>query len=220
VIAATLGAVGMHVYHLAQPFFAAPASPLVAVVAPASPTPTAAPTVPGAVYPPELTPEATVPPAARVPVDADRELLQGRDLLIPVVGVAPSALVDTFDQRRGGGERGHEALDILAPRGTPVVAVDDGRVVKLFTSVRGGLTVYQFDPTETYCYYYAHLDRYAPGLQEGRALRKGEPIGDVGSTGNAAAEAPHLHFAIFRLHEGKHWWEGDPINPFPIWQPR
>src|SRR4051794_9823944 len=104
----------MHVYHLAQPFLAARASPVVAVVAPASPSPTAAPALPGAVFPPELTPEATVPPAPRVPVDSDREFLQARDLRIPVVGVAASGLVDTFDQRRGGGERGHEALDILA----------------------------------------------------------------------------------------------------------
>src|SRR5207244_3033184 len=97
-----------------------------------------------------------------------------------------------FDERRDGIP--HEALDIMAPRGTPVVAVDDGTIAKLFRSVPGGLTIYQFDSSGTLAYYYAHLDRYAPGLGQGVAVKRGQPIGYVGSTGNARADAPHLHF--------------------------
>ena len=114
------------------------------------------------------------------------------------------------------GGRPHEAIDILAPRGTPVLAAANGRVVKLFTSQQGGLTVYQFDPTVTWAYYYAHLDRYAPGLAEGMTLSRGDRVGDVGSTGNASPEAPHLHFAIFRLGPEKQWWKGQPVNPYPL----
>ena len=118
-----------------------------------------------------------------------------------------------FADARGG--RPHEALDIAAPRGTPVHAVDDGNVAKLFTSVPGGLTVYQFDPSGRIAYYYAHLDRYADGLKEGAALRRCDVIGYVGSTGNASAEAPHLHFAVFGLGLERRWWEGVAINPHP-----
>ncbi len=134
---------------------------------------------------------------------------------MPVAGVDPSSLEGTFSQTRGS-NRSHEALDILAPRGTPVVAAEDGVVKKLFTSVRGGLTVYQFDLEERYCYYYAHLDGYAPGLYEGQALRKGELVGYVGSTGNAREDAPHLHFAVNRLDLDKRWWGGTPIDPYPL----
>jgi murein DD-endopeptidase MepM/ murein hydrolase activator NlpD len=151
------------------------------------------------------------------PARSDIDALRQRGLLVPVAGADVHAFADTFTQGRDG--RAHEALDIMAPRGTPVLAVDDGRIEKLFTSVRGGLTVYQFDPAGTYCYYYAHLDRYAPGLAEQQEVHRGDRLGDVGSTGNALAEAPHLHFAIFRLLPDKHWWEGAPINPYPLWQP-
>lgn len=134
---------------------------------------------------------------------------------MPVRGLGPDALRDTFDETRGT-ERKHEAIDILAPRGTPVVAVDDGTVAKLFESKAGGLTVYQFDPTVQYAYYYAHLDRYAAGLAEGNSLERGEVIGYVGTTGNAPKDTPHLHFAIFRLDADKRWWKGVPINPFAL----
>lgn len=112
--------------------------------------------------------------------------------------------------------RRHEALDIPAPRGTPVYAVEDGRVVKLFSSKRGGLTVYQFDPTETYCYYYAHLDRYPKGLREGARIRRGDVVGYVGTTGNAPEQTPHLHFSIFKLGPEKKWWRGAAINPYLV----
>ncbi len=137
-------------------------------------------------------------------------------LLLPVAGINASQLSNTFDDARGGGTRVHEALDIMAPRGTPVLAAVDGKVEKLFTSDAGGLTVYQFDPTGTYCYYYAHLDAYAPGLREGQLLKRGDVIGTVGSTGNANPEGPHLHFAIFLLGPDKKWHEGTPVNPYPL----
>ena len=155
---------------------------------------------------PAPTPSAPAPTPTIAPTAA---------LTIPVQGVQASELVDTFNQTRGG-TRIHEALDIMAPRGREVVAVADGKVVKLFNSQQGGLTVYQFDPTERYAYYYAHLDRYAAGLTEGKPIRRGELIGYVGSTGNASPDAPHLHFAIFELGPEKRWWEGRPINPYPL----
>ena len=136
-----------------------------------------------------------------------------RNLLLPVKGVKPSELVDTFTQARSAG-RVHDAIDIMAPRGTPVLATNDGHVVKLFTSVRGGLTVYQFDPQDRVIYYYAHLDRYVPDLAEGQALHRGDIIGFVGSTGNASADAPHLHFEIEMLGPKKEWWHGTSINPY------
>ena len=136
-------------------------------------------------------------------------------LLIPVEGIAAGDLRDTFAERRGRNQHSHEAIDILAPTSTRVFAVDDGRIAKLFFSIPGGITIYQFDRTEKLVYYYAHLDRYAPGLTEGQQVRRGSLIGYVGATGNARSDAPHLHFAIFRLGPQKQWWQGEPINPFP-----
>jgi murein DD-endopeptidase MepM/ murein hydrolase activator NlpD len=133
-----------------------------------------------------------------------------------VQGVQARDLRDTFHERRGGDQRGHEAIDIPAASGTPVLAVADGRIAKLFLSQPGGLTVYQFDVDSKYAYYYAHLDRYAPGLAEGQQVARGSVIGHVGSTGNARADAPHLHFAIFRLGPLAQWWRGDPVNPFEL----
>jgi peptidoglycan LD-endopeptidase LytH len=142
------------------------------------------------------------------------DVLGDRDLHVPVEGVQPDQLVRSFAQARGG--RQHEAIDILAPRHTPVVAVEGGKVARLFFSKAGGITVYQFDPTEQYCYYYAHLERYADGLVEGQELRKGQVIGYVGTSGNAPQDTPHLHFAVFRLTEAKRWWEGTPIDPYDV----
>lgn len=135
-------------------------------------------------------------------------------LLLPVRGISSDQLRDTFNEGRDAIHRGHEAIDILAPRGTPVLAADDGRIVKLFLSKPGGITLYQFDATGQFAYYYAHLDRYAAGLKEGQTVRRGTVIGYVGSTGNASPDAPHLHFSIFRLGPEKQWWKGEPINPF------
>jgi murein DD-endopeptidase MepM/ murein hydrolase activator NlpD len=136
-------------------------------------------------------------------------------LLIPVAGISASQLNDTFNQARGA-ERRHEALDIPAPKGTQVLAVADGKIVKLFDSKPGGLTVYQFDTSEKFAYYYAHLDRYAAGIKEGTTLKRGDLIGYVGTTGNADPATPHLHFAIFALSPDKQWWKGSPINPYPL----
>ena len=138
---------------------------------------------------------------------------------MPVRGTQPGQLANTFDDARGQG-RVHEAIDIMAPRGTAVLAATDGKVEKLFTSVPGGLTIYQFDPDRTHSYYYAHLQRYAPGLEEGDRVRRGQVIGYVGSTGNASPDAPHLHFGIFRLGPEKEWWRGTPVNPYPLFQER
>ena len=160
-------------------------------------------------------PAATVPPAPVSPTEAGEIVaLRGRDLRLPVDGVDRKDLRNTFADARGS--RTHEALDILAPRGTKVRAIEDGRVQKLFTSKAGGLTIYEFDATQTFAYYYAHLDRYEDGLREGQMVKRGDIIGYVGSTGNASPDAPHLHFAIFRLGPEKQWWKGEPINPFLV----
>lgn len=140
---------------------------------------------------------------------------QASALLIPVSGINASQLTDTFKEARGNG-RAHDAIDIMAPKGTPVLAVADGTLVKLFNSKQGGLTLYQFNVGETKAYYYAHLDRYADGMVEGMSLGRGETIGYVGSTGNASPDAPHLHFAVFELGPEKKWWQGNAINPFPL----
>lgn len=140
-----------------------------------------------------------------------------RPLAVPVQGVPASQLTDTFNAARGPNRR-HEALDIAAPRGRAVYAVDDGTLAKLFTSKPGGLTVYQFDPQGRYAYYYAHLDRYADGLREGMALKRCDLIGYVGITGNSPPDAPHLHFAVFRLGALKQWWIGTALDPLPAMQ--
>ena len=164
------------------------------------------------------------PPAAVVPAPAEPAEPRGEPLatiagleglVIPVTGISASDLRDQFGDPRSGGRR-HEALDILAARNTPVVAALDGRVAKLFESKAGGLSIYQFDPSERHALYYAHLESYAPGLDEGDRLRKGQIIGYVGTSGNAPRDVPHLHFAIFRLGPEKRWHEGDPLNPYPL----
>jgi murein DD-endopeptidase MepM/ murein hydrolase activator NlpD len=132
----------------------------------------------------------------------------------PIIGLTLEELHDTFDQTRGQGP--HEAIDIMEPRGTPVHAVVEGTIAKLFLSKPGGNTIYLFDEAGEFCYYYAHLDRYAPNLREGMHVSRGQVIAFVGSTGNASPSAPHLHFTIFQLGPGKHWWKGTPIDPYPV----
>jgi murein DD-endopeptidase MepM/ murein hydrolase activator NlpD len=164
-------------------------------------------------------PEALVSPSVPEPASpdgADVAELRRRRLPIPVEGVAAAMLVSTFHQAREGHE--HEALDILAPRGTSVIAVEDGRIAKLFTSARGGLTIYLFDPQGVYCYYYAHLDQYSDGLHDGQDVVRGQTIGYVGTTGNAPPNTPHLHFAVFKLGPDKRWWQGTAIDPYLIWR--
>jgi murein DD-endopeptidase MepM/ murein hydrolase activator NlpD len=185
----------------------------------AAPSQVAPPPFPASAAPPQIpgsSPNAPVteatPSLPPAPVPAD---LAARDLLVPVQGVARQALQDTFKDARSQ-SRVHDAIDILAPRNTPILAVEAGRIVKLFTSDKGGLTIYQFDPTNTYSYYYAHLERYAPGLAEGNQVTRGQILGYVGTSGNAPPDTPHLHFAITLLPPEKNWWQGQPINPYPI----
>jgi peptidoglycan LD-endopeptidase LytH len=175
----------------------------------------APPALPASAVPPLPEPARSVPPLKAAALTPDQTALSHRNLILPVVGVRRENVLDTFHEARPAGKQ-HEADDIIAPRGTPVVAVDEGNVVKLFDSKAGGLTVYQFDDTQTYCYYYAHLDHYAPGLKEGVLLRRGDPIGYVGSTGDASPKAPHLHFSIFKLGPEKHWWQGKALDPYPM----
>jgi peptidoglycan LD-endopeptidase LytH len=154
---------------------------------------------------------------ASTPTDVDLATLQ-REMIMPVAGVPVSALYDTYTELRGG-TRPHEALDIAAPRGTPVLSAANGRVLKLFTSKAGGLMVYATDSTERFILMYAHLDAYQPGLADGQPLRKGQQIGIVGTTGNAPPNVPHLHFAIARSSDVKQWWKGSPVNPYPLLKP-
>lgn len=207
---ALVGAIGIFVYlslGLPKPVTAiasrstvmTPALPFVPVAAAAEPEPKAPPLA-------RVAPVATVSDAA-VPV--------AEQLLIPVAGIHASALKDTFNDGRSP-ERRHEAIDILAPKGTPVFAVADGKIAKLFNSKPGGLTVYQFDTSEKFAYYYAHLDRYAADAKEGITLKRGDLVGYVGTSGNADPKTPHLHFAIFALGPEKQWWIGSPINPYAL----
>jgi len=167
----------------------------------------------GAIVPPaEGDADRVIPPPAAASVGTPGPA--NLHLAVPLPGIDITRIPDTFNDARTGHR--HEALDIMAPRGTPVMAVAEGNVVKLFNSKQGGLTVYQFDNNAQYCYYYAHLDRYAPGLKEGMLLRKGDVLGYVGSTGDASPDAPHLHLAVFRLGPEKHWWEGTAIDPLPL----
>jgi murein DD-endopeptidase MepM/ murein hydrolase activator NlpD len=147
--------------------------------------------------------------------DDDYERLRQMHLMLPIDGLRTTDIRDSFNDVRNGGKR-HGATDLPAPRGTPVRAMTDGSIRKLFLSKPGGNTIYEFDPTQTYCFYYAHLDHYAQGLKEGMTVRRGEVIGYVGSTGDASPLAPHLHLEITRLDAEKHWWLGASINPYPI----
>jgi murein DD-endopeptidase MepM/ murein hydrolase activator NlpD len=165
-------------------------------------------------------PRSTAAPGAAPTANAaETAALRGR-MIVPVQGVAAGALRDDFDQARGGGTRRHEALDIPAPRGTPVVAATDGRVVKLFDSEAGGLTVYQADAENRFVLLYGHLDRYEPTLREGAPVRRGQVLGYVGTTGNASVDVPHLHFAVARSADPARWWgSGTPVNPYDLLRP-
>ncbi|HZK78639.1 MAG TPA: M23 family metallopeptidase [Gemmatimonadaceae bacterium] len=151
-------------------------------------------------------------------VPADLDALKREALIVPVAGVAVKDLRDSFDDARGDGTRKHEALDIMAARNTPVLSAVSGVLLKYHNSVAGGLTIYVSDPSNRYVLMYGHLDSYKPGLREGEALKKGDIIGFVGSTGDASPNAPHLHFAIMRNDNVKEWWKGTPLNPFLVYR--
>lgn len=152
----------------------------------------------------------------RVQTDLSVVRAPGAALAIPVVGVRPEQLSDTFAQARAGGERRHDAIDIMAPAGTPVVAASAGRLERLFRSDAGGLTIYVRSPNRQVETYYAHLQNYAPGLREGQRIRVGQRLGRVGSTGNASPAGPHLHFSVERVQPDSSFGGGQPINPYPL----
>jgi murein DD-endopeptidase MepM/ murein hydrolase activator NlpD len=173
-------------------------------------TATAGPDGPPAVF----DSRSNVPTIATDPVAE----LRRHGLRLPIDKANIEAMRGNFEQRRNGNRRGHEAIDILADRDTPVRAVEAGTIVKLFDSKAGGTTIYQFDASERFTYYYAHLQRYASGLHEGQRVSGGDVIGYVGTSGNAPRNTPHLHFAIFELTPAKRWWEGRPVDPYLVFK--
>jgi peptidoglycan LD-endopeptidase LytH len=157
-----------------------------------------------------------VKPDRAPPVEIAQQVVVGpAGLAVPVVGIRADQLTDTFDDARSQGRR-HDAIDIMAPEGAPVIAAADGTIEKLFNSVRGGTTIYERSPDQKWVYYYAHLSAYAPGLHEGQQVKRGQVIGRVGHTGDASAAGPHLHFAINTMGSGERWWQGSAINPYPL----
>lgn len=169
--------------------------------------------------------ERASPPAASergtpaaLPKGVTREeydYLASRRILIPVANARLARIADSFDHARDG-RRVHAAVDIMAPRGTPVIAADDGRVLRMRRGGAGGITLYALEPRERFVYYYAHLERYRKGLAEGDRLRKGDTVGFVGTSGNAPRDVPHLHFQIMRMPADGRWWAGIPVNPRPL----
>lgn len=190
----------------------------------AMPPATTVPDVPSVATTPSASSLDTIGARVRLPAAIDgppttEELLAlSEELTMPLATVAPSELQDTFHEPRGGGTRTHEALDIMAPRGTPILSATPGRVLKLHTSKDGGFMVYAADSTEHFVLMYAHLDGYAPGLRDGLPLHRGQVLGYVGTTGNAPPNAPHLHFAIAHPRDVNLWWTGTPVDPRPLLQ--
>ncbi|HEX8844276.1 MAG TPA: peptidoglycan DD-metalloendopeptidase family protein [Pyrinomonadaceae bacterium] len=164
---------------------------------------------------PSTTPTEIIPQPSATAAQSPDALPHSTQLLIPVAGVRPEQLRDTFEEARSEGRK-HDAIDIPAPQGTPVLAATDGRILKLFESKPGGTTIYQLGNDNRTVYYYAHLERYAEGIHEGRAVRRGEVIAYVGDTGNAGAGNYHLHFSILIVSDPKRYWDGTNINPYPL----
>jgi peptidoglycan LD-endopeptidase LytH len=186
-------------------------------------TPAAAPTQPSVAAAPPSPAKAPAASAADAPAIsaapvASAGSLPTASLRLPIDGVNIESFKGGFAEVRGG--HGHEAVDILEPRGTPIHAVTDGTIAKLFFSKAGGITVYQFDEDGRLCYYYAHLERYAGGLHDGQHVSKGEVIGYVGTSGNAPPGTPHLHFAVFELNADRKWWQGRPLDPYLVFKAR
>lgn len=159
-------------------------------------------------------PAESPPPAAPIAL-SDEEYLRVRALMVPVEGVRPEKVADTYWQDRDGGARVHQAVDILAKRGTPVLSADSGTVLRISKNSLGGNVIYATDPARRFVFYYAHLDGYAEGLYEGKAVSQGEVLGYVGTTGNAPKNTPHLHFQVMRYVDARQWWNGPPFDPRP-----
>lgn len=186
------------------------ASPSVRSTSSPTPSPALSNGIPVATPTPDMIDPSTSEPLLSAPVPPNMPELE-----IPVSGIKRKDLRDTFTDDRSEG-RVHGALDIMAPKGTAVVAAADGKILRLFSSAKGGLTIYQANPDGTIVFYYAHLDRYADNVIDGQKVRKGETIGYVGDTGNAGAGNFHLHFAIWIPVDPKRYWEGVNINPYPL----
>jgi len=155
--------------------------------------------------------------SAALGANAPESYVSPAGLMMPVQGIAPTRIVDTYSAARARGGRVHNALDIMAPRGSLVVAAAEGTVERLhYSAGGGGITAYVRSPDGQWMYYYAHLDSYAPGLAVGQRLHRGDAIGRVGSTGNAHPDWPHLHFAVHRMNASDRWYQGLPVNPFPL----
>lgn len=182
-------------------------SPTASPTASVAPSPTLSPVLPSPS--PAAVPTATVTPPASVSDSLPYQLI------LPVAGIRPDQLRDTFTESRSEG-RVHDAIDIIAPRGAEVKAALDGTIVRLFKSEKGGLTLYQLSPDQKFVFYYAHLDHYADAIKDGKPVKQGEVIAYVGDTGNAAAGNYHLHFAIWRISDPKKFWNGENLNPFPL----
>lgn len=146
---------------------------------------------------------------------ADIEYLRSRQIIVPVAGADMTRVEDSFNEPRDG-DRVHRAIDILAPRGTPIVSADDGRIVRMTTSTLGGISMYTVDPETRIVYYYAHMDRYNDAMAPGKTISKGDTLGFVGTTGNAPKNTPHLHFQVMRWPADGKYWNGDPIDPFSL----
>ena len=234
IAAALFAALGALVWFLSYSYWSQPVTPLRPPAQDAERLPTPVPTPSPAATPitsPTTTPTPGASPAPGAspqaqgsvgdPSSSSAAALASMRLLIPVQGVTANQLQDTFKDSRSEG-RVHDAIDISAPRDTPVLAATDGRIVKLFSSEKGGITLYQLaSADEHYVLYYAHLERYADGLAEGRLARRGETIGYVGDTGNATPGNTHLHFQIYRVEDpGRSFWAGENLNPYPLLRAR
>ena len=183
-----------------------------------NPTPAPQPAPQQLPPPPNSADRASIPTPAPLPNEPNVTLPppppSPDDQVSPIQGLTRADLHDTFEETHNGHR--HEAIDLIQPQGTPVHAMVAGTIQKLFLSKPGGNTIYEFDDAGVYCYYYAHLDRYDPSVHEGMHVARGDVIGYVGSTGNADPGTPHLHFEIHQLGPDKHWWQGMPLNPYPI----
>jgi murein DD-endopeptidase MepM/ murein hydrolase activator NlpD len=179
-------------------------SPMPGSISGPAPRPAAAPTLATAVMVPSARMAAAI------------ETLREKSLMIPVAGVGRSKIEDSFTAERDGGERQHNAVDILAPRNTPIIAADDGTILRMSTNTLGGITVYAADRDRKFVYYYAHLDHYQHDRAPGQAIQKGDTLGYVGTTGNAPKDVPHLHFQIMIWGSDGKWWDGEPVNPYPV----
>jgi len=154
------------------------------------------------------------PESSPVELSADVEYLMSRHLLVPVAGADMAKVDDSFYEGRDGGERVHRAIDILAPRGTPILSADDGRILRMSTNTLGGITMYTVDSNNRLVYYYAHMDHYNDAMSPGRTIVRGDTLGYVGTTGNAPKDTPHLHFQVMRWPSDGKYWNGEPIDPF------